>query len=494
MTNDFIIYEFAGLKFSPFDALLENTATSKKIKLTQTHCHLLLAIVQKSPEIISYDELRRKVWVQYAEMSESLLHNIHVTKRGLVKVLKDENFPSNFIKTKAAKGYQLTVTVSIVSENQNETEDFAEFQKTQFQPEISFADSSEKVETFEKKKSGALFKTISALFYGSLFALGLLLEIAYQFDRYGVTAVKILLPLMFWNSAIMFAALSFAEKTLLENKRTAFLSGVSLLIGGAVVSCMAMAFFLPFEAITAARFQTQPAFAAFLKNVLIYFLPLGVFCVFTPFFLVRHSYKQILQTILPNLFGLLFLALIYSLFSTFYLLDNLLPSEFHGLFVTLAFLRFIIYFGLGAACLLWTKAELKNDWTEVFSFAKQWKFAAVFALVGIGLILIMAANRQYKTPFLESAIIKTLPDSERRFFINLRGAYFDAETVCVRVVGAECLKSAPCLVPNGALKKHSIIADNQLENVPLTLPAGKFQIFAQNGDSLLSNFLVLNVP
>ncbi len=335
MTDDLLIYEFADLRFSPFDSTLENTANGKKIKLTQTHCHFLLALILKSPETIEYDELRRKVWRQYAEMPESLKHLIHETKCGLVKILRREDFPSDFIEAKAGKGYRIKNPVRIVSE--------------------SIPLFSAETEKPKDESSHTLFKSISALTYGLLFALALLLEIAYQFDRYGTTAIWLGLPLAVWNGAVMFAALSVCAKRF----RASF--GVSLLIVGAVFSCLAMSFFLPFEPITLARFQTQPAIAAFLKNALIYFLPLGIFCIFTPFYLFCRGSFQTLQNTLPNLFGLLFLALVYSLFSTFYLLDNLLPATFHALFVTLAFLRFIIYFGLGAACLLWAKAKLENE-------------------------------------------------------------------------------------------------------------------------------------
>ncbi len=326
MTENLMIYEFADLRFLPIQSILENTTNGKKIKLTQTHCHFLLALLQKSPDVIEYDEFRQKVWVQSVEMSDSLKHLIHETKGNLVKILKREGFPSDFIESKAGKGYRIKIPVRIVS-----TE----------------------IEKAKDGNSDALFKTLSAAFYGLLFALALLLETAYQFDSYGASAIGFGLLLAIWNGALMFSALSFSTKK--------FHFGVVLLIFSTLFSCLAMAFFLPFEPITLARFQTQPAFAAFLKNVLIYFLPLGIFCIFTPFYLVSRQLFSTLQKILLKLFLLLFLALIYSLISTFYLLDNLIPAKFHALFVTLAFLRFIFYFGLGTACLLWARARLEAD-------------------------------------------------------------------------------------------------------------------------------------
>ena len=484
MPDDSPIYEFANLRLSPINSILENTATGKKLKLSQTHCHFLLALLQKSPEIVEYDELREKIWVQFPEMCDPLLHTIHETKASFVKLLKYELFPYDFIKVKNKGGYLITIQVKIISEKH-----FLPASELVFiNPENLYA------EAVGAEKSHRLFKSIAALFYGLLFALGLMLEIAYQFDVYGTTAMQIVMPLTLWNSAIMFAALTSVEKFFLENNRSAYGFGAFLLIGGALFSCLAISLFLPFEAVTVARFQTQPAFAAFLKNLLIYFLPLGIFFVFTPFYMVCRELISRHKNLLPNLSGLLFLAVIYSLFSTFYLLDNLLPGKFHGLFVTLVFLRFIVYFGLGAACLLWAKSESANDWTDFISVRRQWQTAAFFGLFGIGLYLAMAANRNYKTPRLDKIEFKTLPDEHRQFFVNVRGAYFEPETVCIRVVGGDCPESAPCSVPNSALKKHSTIAENNLVNVPLTLPNAEFQIFIQNGDSPLSNAVLLHVP
>lgn len=362
MTNDALVYEFAGLRFSPFGSILENTTSGKKIKLTQTHCHFLSALISKSPDVAEYDELRRKIWVQYSEMSESLKHLMQATKRDLIGVLKHEEFPCDFIEVKAGKGYRIKTPVVIVSENTVSSENIPSEQNSAFDAnETAFAkaatltdSSSENLENLEKRKFTA-YKLVASLFYGALFWLGLLLETAYQFDRYGAAALWLGVPIIAWNGAVMFAALASAQAEFV--KRPAYWSGAVFLIVGAGLSCLAVSLFLPFEPVTAARFQTQPAFAAFLKNVLIYFLPLGVFYIFTPFYMVCRASREKVQKVLSNLFGLLFLAVIFSLFSTFYLLDNLLLSPFHGLFVTIVVLRFIIYFGLGLACLLWAKTR-----------------------------------------------------------------------------------------------------------------------------------------
>ena len=356
MTNDALVYEFAGLRFSPVGSILENTASGKKIKLTQNHCHFLLTLILKSPEIAEYDELRQKVWVQYAKMSESLKHLMQATKRDLIGVLRHEEFPCDFIEVAAGKGYRIKTPVVIVSENIVSSENIPSEQNSAFDTiETAFAKSAALSDSRSEKRKFTAYKIVASFFYGALFWLGLLLETAYQFDRYGAAALRLGISLVIGNGAVMFAALTSAQSEL--TKRSAYWLGAAFLIVGAGLSCLAISLFLPFEPITVARFQTQPAFAAFLKNVLIYFLPLGVFFVFAPFYYVCRRKNDKIQTVLSNLFGLLFLTAVYSVFSTFYLLDNLLPSPFHGWFVVLIFLRFICYFGLGLACLLWAKSQ-----------------------------------------------------------------------------------------------------------------------------------------
>ena len=223
-----------------------------------------------------------------------------------------------------------------------------------YETEISVcADSSSEISESRKFTS---YKLVSASFYGLLFSLALFLETAYQFDRYAASALWIGVVLTIWNGAAMFVALTSAQKE--TGKNPAFRFGVFTLIMAAGFSCAAISLFLPFEPITVARFQTQPAFAAFLKNVFLYFLPLGIFFIYAPFFLLSTAPEK-LKNVLRNLFGILFLVVVYSFISTFYLLDRLEIGQFHNLFVVLTFLRFIVYFGLALSSLLWVKARLE---------------------------------------------------------------------------------------------------------------------------------------
>ncbi len=475
-------FEFGGLCFRPETNRLE---TNEKTETLPPHLSLfLLCLVEKPFEFISYEELRQNIWKNTKEVDESVKHNIHVTKANLVKMLKNLEFDTKLLNYSSGKGYALNVEVVQISDSEN-------INQAEIHPEqIALLPTAE---TNQRKNSFSqyiLFALLASIFYGLLYSIALVLEIAYQFDRYGKKALWLGVPLIFLNGGAMFAALS---RNFREN-RSSFWIGTGFLIGGAILSCVAAMFFLPSEPITAARFQSQPAFAAFLKNALIYFLPLGVFFVFTPFYLAKSGNGGKFLKLLPNLWGILCLAFIYSLFSTFYLLDNLLPSPFHATFVALCFLRFIVYFGLALGCLLYAKSLLEIDVLPDFNLRRYRQTVFAFVLASIGLGLVMAANRNFKSPQLRTVEFAALPNQERQMFVNLSGENFESETVCIRVAGVDCAEAAPCLVPHSALRKHSIIAKDSLQNVPLTLPSGEFRLYAQNGDSPMSNAIILNVP
>lgn len=123
----------------------------------------------------------------------------------------------------------------------------------------------------------------------------------------------------------------------------------------------------------------------------------------------------------------------------------------------------------------------------------KWILGILILLIVLALSLIWILTIT-KTPTLKKIEIVSPPDKNRQLFVRLVGENFNPETVRVRVTGLECLENDPCEVPNGALKKWADMSENTLENVPLTLPPGRFQIFTQNGDSEFSNTLILDVP
>jgi DNA-binding winged helix-turn-helix (wHTH) protein len=362
--------------------LLEVLESGKKLNPSPKHCGFLLTLLKNPQETVTYDELRKTVWTHQTKVDEFFIRNVHSTKNNLIKLFKTIGAETDFIKSIPGEGYFLDATVSEVFEIDG---DVSEERYVNLQAENSSSDDADEIiqilESLPKPEKFLLnrhfaYISSSSLLYGLLFWLALVLEIAYQFDRFGTMVLWLGLPLILWITCTSLAGLTWTKRLVHQEKRKALFVGLAFFICGAIVACLAMSYFLPDEPITAARFQTQPAFAAFLKNSLIYFLPLGVIFILIPFHYVCVQQYEVSKTsnvssktgsfilhkslinLRPSfLFGIWSVMVTYSIFSTFYLLDNLLIGEYHSLFVILTFLRFFVFFGLGLVCLIWYNSQ-----------------------------------------------------------------------------------------------------------------------------------------
>ena len=526
-------YEFAGLRFTPSRLRLENLHNGKKIFMSLKHQQFLLALLEKPGEVVTYDELRKAAWSNEIELSDGLQHNIQTTKGNLVKWLGDNGIKANFIEVVPKHGYRLSAEVvagfesseegvaASLSEEQNplpENEAIKNvsddnFSRSGIKKELS--DKTIPQQTLTNKFSESFWQTgakhavfiIAGSFcYGLLFWLALLLEISYRFDVYGLRALWLGLPLVVLIAALTAFGLILTGERARNGKRGALVIGLAVFTGTAVLTCLALSRFLPQEAVTLARFQAQPAFAAFVKNALLYILPLGIFFLLIPFYAVAKAENKAAKSetnpiyLRPVwLFLLLVGGLLYALPATFYLFDNLKPGAYHALFVVLGLLRLTICFSFGAACVWWYKNALNRTHQKptdaaLFQFNHKRKFVFTFSLLACFVLIWDLAQAQLIAPHLETVEIITSPAHGRQFFINLRGTNFEPGTIEVCVIGAGCPDISPCIVPNSALHKHGSLSPNIMENIPLTLATGDFQILAQNGDSPPSNFLAFNIP
>ena len=349
MASPTTIYKFAEFTLNPAKRIL--TRGGKEISPITRDFEILYLLIEKRQHILSKDQIIKSVWGDVFVADSSVEKAISALR----KTLGDSPTNSRFIKTVSKKGYKFIHDVDEITENKT---------ISHLQPPV--------LQTSFNRHS-AFVITVSLL-YGLLFWIALLLEIAYRFDLFGTNALWLGLPLVLWIAAASFAGLTLTAKLVRREKRHSFFAGLAFFVGGVIAACLAMSFFLPNEPITAASFQTQPAFAAFLKNSLIYFLPLGVVYILIPFHFVcvrqnemqkdfSVSGKNAINLHPSFLFGLWLFAAVYSILSTFRLLDNLLPGQYHNLFVSLVFLRFFFYFGLGLICLLWYHSQRTSKLT-----------------------------------------------------------------------------------------------------------------------------------
>jgi DNA-binding winged helix-turn-helix (wHTH) protein len=361
------IYKFAGLIFRPAQREIEIEQTQQNISLSQTVSNLLLALVEKPGEVVTYDELRLAIWPHEPEMSERVRHTMQVTKRQLVKMLHSAAIDPDVIESEPGGGYRLNAKVIV---------DFLAFQlQNRSEQPINDTRSTSRDAPHPLNLKGllgshAVFVVVTSTLYGTLFWVAMLLEVAYQFDVYGDLAVVFGFAAMMINTIALASALRIAENQV-QARRKALLFGLGILLAGVIASALLASICLPNAPVTLTKLQAQPALAAFVKNVLVYFLPVGVFVLLIPFYFVVSRQAKAAKLIAAMPADALFIppsallvvclaTMIYSLVTTFYLLDNLQTATYHGLFVSLVFLRFFTYFGLILGGLLWYRATLNN--------------------------------------------------------------------------------------------------------------------------------------
>lgn len=208
--------------------------------------------------------------------------------------------------------------------------------------------------------SKALFVGLAAFSYGSLNVVGLVLECAYEFGKYKSKARRMIPPLFLINSGAVFSGFILADKLLQKGYISTFWVGLMFLLTGAIFSCICGYFVLPNTPIAKASVQTQPAFAAFCKNVLLYFLPLCSIFGLLIYCFIYGKFALTKNIAFPIIFGVLWLVIFAgSLYSTFYLTDKLLVEEngkrykYYELYFSLIMIRAAFFFGPTAAAVIW---------------------------------------------------------------------------------------------------------------------------------------------
>jgi hypothetical protein len=229
--------------------------------------------------------------------------------------------------------------------------------------------------------------------YALLCAEAVILEIAYQFDRYG-TKTLLAAPVVFcWVLAAFFSAVAVDWWRTAHSKAGGFFLSISIVYGSAALLQLALWRLLPTVAITeqVAR-QPWSAQASYLKNLVLYFLPLTTIYILLPFHFVfalqRELHAKRHDRVLALLMGdqkavapknamylrvgwlalALFVVALLAVVMTQNLFDHLKPNPYKNLFIHLALGRTLLLFGIALLCLLWysrTLNEIKRECLRV---------------------------------------------------------------------------------------------------------------------------------
>ncbi len=219
--------------------------------------------------------------------------------------------------------------------------------------------------------------------YAALYSEAVFLEVGYDFDRYRHFTFQMSLLVFGWIMISSLIALTADRKLTLQGRKSGLVTSVLIFFVSAIGAFGIVISFLPSAPITQATFQTYPAQAAYLKDV-VYFTALAFLFLILPFHFVttmeaeleKGCHRPVLETltspklavlprgtIYPQFWALSLVLLLFAALSiamTAHLLDNLMSARYRNLFIQLVYPRGVLYFGLGIECLAWYRNALNE--------------------------------------------------------------------------------------------------------------------------------------
>jgi DNA-binding winged helix-turn-helix (wHTH) protein len=328
---------------------------------------LLLFFVESGGRLLTKEELMRAVWRGTNVAEPTVARSVLLLRQ----TLGDRENGDQYIETVKARGYRFVATVTLIP---NPTGDTREPSPVSL-PTQTASTSASASDDRAALLGGHFWHVLGACtLYGALYAVALLLEIAYRWEEYGANALRYALLIFSFISVASIGGMWLDWKVTSRGSRVGMaLAGVIFLLSALLVY-LVLCRFLPTVEITKATFQTYTAQGAYLKDTL-YFLILAGFFLVAPFHFVvylerewkmgRHSLvletlTRTRQNIAPKgtlyvgaLGALLLIFLIRTSFDHVHLLDNLAPAPRKNLFIQLVYVRVSLYFAVAVECLIW---------------------------------------------------------------------------------------------------------------------------------------------
>lgn len=222
-----------------------------------------------------------------------------------------------------------------------------------------------------------------SMIYGLMLAEALVLELAWQFDRYSRQAIGYALLITVYGFLSSVGGSWVEWKWIKGGKDNGLAIGAMIYLISIVLLFASVRSFLPTAAIVEANFQTYTVQGAYLR-ALIWIIPLMLFFLILPLHFVlalqrelqnrRHSSVLAILTgqklnVTPRgtfyvspvvLFMGLVLVAIIAFLGASHLFENLRPAPYLNLYTTLYYLRWGLYFGLGLTCIFWYQRALNE--------------------------------------------------------------------------------------------------------------------------------------
>jgi DNA-binding winged helix-turn-helix (wHTH) protein len=352
------VYEFDGFSLNPSTGVL--LRDGRLTPLRAKPFELLLILVENAGRAVTKEEFINRVW-SGATVTDA---NFHVNLNAIRRALGDKGRDAHFIK-RTSGGYKFVGDVRKVTVEVLEQDVVKQNDRIQ-------------------RPSGHLIHIVAVCaIYAALYSEAVLLEVAYDFNRYSPRVWAMCAIALGWIMVTSLVGLAVSRSLSSKHATAGLALSLAVFFVGAGLLFTFLVGFLPSFPITHTSFQAYSAQASYLKDT-VYFLALAFFFLILPFHFVvttenerkRHQDNSLAHAgasigismltkgaIYPRFWALALLLLLFgviSLVMTAHLLDNLEPGSHTNLFTQLVYLRGILYFGLGIECLVWYRSNLNE--------------------------------------------------------------------------------------------------------------------------------------
>jgi DNA-binding winged helix-turn-helix (wHTH) protein len=349
------------LSFGPFVLDKSQRRLSRDgnaIRLTAKPFDVLAFFVENAGQVVTRDHLRSAVW-DGASVSDAAVEQA-ITK--VRKAIGDDLANPTYIHTLWGKGYTFVADVTPVPLSKDLGRNPAPTPTAQ---ELSVdADASESGATSGSRKASGLRKHLGHVSfvctaYAALFALGVIVEIAYDYGRYGLASLYAAAVAWIWMCGTTGTCFYASSPAALRGNggRNVAIGILAASVGLLVAATHGI---LPTTTVTLLSYQGHTASAAYLKNV-IYFYALGVTFIMLPYHVVITIEERAVNAVPADapfpkpglLFGLLIGAGIWSLLSVARIFEHLRPGPYMSLYMSLLQIERLLGFAVATECLIW---------------------------------------------------------------------------------------------------------------------------------------------
>ena len=380
MENDHV-FEFGPFVLDPLAQTLSRDGL--EIALAPKAFAVLLVLVGNAGRTVTKDEIFREVWPDVVVEDQNITLNIHLLRRALEEGTDNRRY----IVTVARRGYRFVAPV--VKED-----------RVAVSPAIDEPPVTAKSKDGNSSVAHALgrnilsltslksalaedgwFLVISCTLYALLHALALFVEVAFQFNSYAASVIRAAPFVFAWVWTTSLAGLIACRVLTSTGRAYSLPLSISVFVASEVILYLSTGSILPNAPITQSVHHAYPAHGAYLKSIC-YFFPLAVIFLVMPYHFVIAARTQIrlgsagqIRNLLTGeklgtapegtvflrlawLGVMLTVAAVASVVATAYLVDNLIQTEYTSMFTQLVQWRLVVYFSLGAICLMWYSRSL----------------------------------------------------------------------------------------------------------------------------------------